>query len=461
MVSYTADSKSNLTKRMNDKTDENIATLYSAHLDGLTDRYDKALEGAGFDAVVIGAGIELTRFLDDQHYPFKPNSHLIEWLPLAAHPESCLIYEPGKRPRLIVYQSANFWHEPAALPGPPWQAHFEVDIVPTLDDLPQYFAATPARTAWIGDPVQWRTPPAEAHINPIALMNTLHFYRPYKSGYEIGCIREATRRSIPGHRAAESAFRNGANEHEILIEFLKAARQTENELPYPAIVATNTHGAVLHYQNYDRDAVSPAASLLIDAACGANGYAADITRTHVLDDPEFTHMVEDLDRIQQSICTQVRPGISFADLHEFAHRAIAQLLRDWDLVRRDPDELVEHGITALFLPHGLGHFLGIQVHELGGAMADPSGTEIERDPRFPHLRLVRTLEEGQVLTIEPGIYFVDSLLSQLQESSVSGDVDWARIDRLRQFGGIRIEDNLVVTASGAENLTRHAFANTP
>jgi Xaa-Pro dipeptidase len=253
------------------------------------------------------------------------------------------------------------------------------------------------------------------------------------------------------------AFRDGASEHEILIAFLTAARQTENELPYPAIIATNTHGAVLHYQNYDRESVAPG-SLLIDAACSTNGYAADITRTHVFEDPEFTNMVVDLDRAQQKICAKVRPGASFADLHEFAHRAIAQLLNDWELVRRDPDELVEQGTTALFLPHGLGHFLGIQVHELGGAMADTSGMELERDPRFPHLRLVRTLEEGQVLTIEPGLYFIETLLAQLRQSKVSGDVDWSRIDRLKQFGGIRIEDNLVVTSEGAENLTRQAFA---
>jgi Xaa-Pro dipeptidase len=94
-------------------------------------------------------------------------------------------------------------------------------------------------------------------------------------------------------------------------------------------------------------------------------------------------------------------------------------------------------------------------------MADPTGAEIDRPDRFPHLRLARTLETGQVLTIEPGIYFIDTLLAQLKQSAVSGDVDWERLDRLRRFGGIRIEDNLVVTEDGAENLTRQAFATIP
>jgi Xaa-Pro dipeptidase len=150
--------------------------------------------------------------------------------------------------------------------------------------------------------------------------------------------------------------------------------------------------------------------------------------------------------------------VPFPALHEAAHRSVARLLRDWGLVKRDPDELVEKGVTALFFPHGLGHFLGLQVHEPGGALADPSGREIDRPADYPQLRLVRTLEAGQVLTIEPGIYFIDFLLARLGESDVSGAVDWDRIDRLKPFGGIRIEDNLVVTDQGADNLTRQAFS---
>jgi len=460
MVSYTDDSKSNLMDSMNEKADQEIATLYGAHLGRLTDRYDQALDGAGFDAVVIGAGIELTRFLDDQRYPFKPNSHLIEWLPLTAHPESCLIYRPGKRPHLIIYRPNDYWHQPPALPGPPWQAHFEIDAVPSLAGLSELLSALPARTAWIGDPAQWRKTPDQDHINPPAVMSALHYYQPYKSAYELECIRRATRRSVPAQRAAEAAFRRGATEYEILMAFLTAAGQTENELPYPAIVAANTHGAVLHYQHYDRTPSAPA-SLLIDAACATNGYAADITRTHVFDDLEFSAMVVDMDRTQQSICAKVRPGTPFADLHEYAHRCVARLLNEWGLVRRDPDDIFEQGTTALFFPHGLGHYLGVQVHDLGGAMADPTGTEIDRPDRFPHLRLARTLETGQVLTIEPGIYFIDTLLAQLKQSAMSGDVDWDRLDRLKRFGGIRIEDNLVVTEDGAENLTRQAFATIP
>jgi Xaa-Pro dipeptidase len=183
---------------------------------------------------------------------------------------------------------------------------------------------------------------------------------------------------------------------------------------------------VLHYQHYDRDDAG-SDSLLIDAACAAFGYASDITRTWSTDD-RFARMIGDLDRAQQRMVAEVSPGKPFTELHNFAHRRIAQLLADWDLVAGDPDHFVERGITSAFFPHGLGHFLGVQVHEVGGSFADSAGTEIQRPAEFPHLRLVRTLEEGQVLTIEPGIYFIDSLLEQPRRENVGADV-CARTDR--------------------------------
>lgn len=440
--------------------DKKAGELYRAHLDGVKRLFDAALDENGFEAVVIGAGTETFRFLDDQTYPFKTNPHLLKWLPLTAHPESSLVYRPGAPPRLIIHRPEDYWHEPPALPGSPWDEHFEISAIAGIDELSGHLSDLPARTAWIGEPAQWRMVPEPEYVNPGALLNHLHYHRPFKSAYEIECIRRATARAVPAHRAAEAAFRQGATEQEILVAFLSASGQTGNELPYPAIVATDANAAVLHYQHYDRHR-GALHSLLIDAACVCNGYAADITRTHSFDDPEFAGMIDDLDNAQRDICSQVRPGVPFAALHELAHRTVARLLRDWKLVNRDPGELVEKGITALFFPHGLGHFLGIQVHEPGGAMADASGTEIGRPANYPHLRLVRTLEVGQALTIEPGIYFIDFLLERLKKSDISGDVAWDRIERLKKFGGIRIEDNLTVTEEGADNLTRHAFSTIP
>ena len=111
------------------------------------------------------------------------------------------------------------------------------------------------------------------------------------------------------------------------------------------------------------------------------------------------------------------------------------------------------------MPHGLGHFLGLQVHELGGLLANAKGDQLGRPDEFPNLRTVRTLDVDQVLTIEPGIYFIDSLLEDLKRSPQGEVIDWSRVTELHKFGGMRIEDNLVVTETGADNLTRQAFAS--
>jgi Xaa-Pro dipeptidase len=153
----------------------------------------------------------------------------------------------------------------------------------------------------------------------------------------------------------------------------------------------------------------------------------------------------------------VKPGVDFVVLHAFTHRQLAGLLREHRIVSCSVDEGVATGITRSFLPHGLGHLLGLQVHDAGGRLADTAGTKREPPPQDPFLRLTRTLQPGVVVTIEPGLYFIPSLLHALlakHEDKVNRSV----IERLVPFGGIRIEDNVEVTADGHRNLTREAFA---
>jgi Xaa-Pro dipeptidase len=101
--------------------------------------------------------------------------------------------------------------------------------------------------------------------------------------------------------------------------------------------------------------------------------------------------------------------------------------------------------------------LGLQVHDVGGFMAGPAGGTIPRPEGHPFLRATRVLEEGFVVTIEPGLYFIDALLAELKAGPNGKFVDWARVDALRKFGGIRIEDNVVAKSAGPENMTRDAF----
>jgi Xaa-Pro dipeptidase len=122
------------------------------------------------------------------------------------------------------------------------------------------------------------------------------------------------------------------------------------------------------------------------------------------------------------------------------------------------ESAVESGVSSTFFPHGLGHLLGLQVHDVGGLQRDESGGTVSRPAGHPYLRCTRTLEPGMVTTIEPGIYFIDMLLAELKNKPAARDVDWARVDAFRRYGGIRIEDDVVCTDGEPENLTRDAFA---
>ena len=129
------------------------------------------------------------------------------------------------------------------------------------------------------------------------------------------------------------------------------------------------------------------------------------------------------------------------------------------IIRIPGEEALERGVTGVFFPHGIGHLLGLQVHDVGGVMGDVKGHERRRPDGHPYLRLTRILEPGVVVTVEPGIYFIDSLLRAAHASDKHAHIDWRVVDELKPYGGIRIEDNVVTTASKPENMTRDAFAS--
>jgi Xaa-Pro dipeptidase len=296
-------------------------------------------------------------------------------------------------------------------------------------------------------------------INPLPLVDRLHFERAWKTEYEIECMREANRRGARGHIAAEAAFRDGASEFEIHLQFLRATSQTESELPYGNVVATNRNGSVLHYQHLERDPHerSRRLSFLIDAGATVNGYASDITRTYSGGDRDFEAMIAALDLRQQQLCAMVRPGLDYRGLHFAAHGKIGEILHEFGLVRCNSEEAVGKGVTRGFFPHGVGHFIGLQVHDVGGCLANANGETIARPAGHPHLRLTRVIEEHQSFTVEPGLYFIDTLLDEMRGDERSALIDWEAVARFRPFGGIRIEDDIAVMADGAENLTRDAF----
>lgn len=430
--------------------------LYRPHIESLEHRYDAALEATGYDAALIGAGLPVLIHRDDQDYPYRPEPLFLQWAPLSAHPGSALLHRPGRQPTLLVYEPEDFWHQAAALPRGPWQKALDIRVIRRREDLRKHLPGKNGRLALLGDPSQWQGLDLPGKANPKALLTHLDYARACKTPWEVACIEVATILGLAGHRAVEKAFKAGCSEYEMGLIFLAACGQTDQELPYPAIVATNRNGATLHYQHRDRHtlAARDRHSLLLDAGCNYGGYASDITRSYAARRGEFARMVRDMDRAQQRLCALVRPGVSFPELQLSAHREIAGLLAAWDLVRMPPDDIVATHLTDAFLPHGLGHLLGLQVHDVGGDLANERGGRLPRPKRFPRLRLTRPLTAGMVVTIEPGLYFIDSLLATLRKGRFARRMNWRKISALRQYGGIRIEDNVLVTKDGHRNLTR-------
>jgi Xaa-Pro dipeptidase len=288
-------------------------------------------------------------------------------------------------------------------------------------------------------------------------MAQLDYGRAAKTPYEVACLYEANVQGARGHVAAERAFRAGASEFEVALAFMGACGQRERELPYNPIIALNEGGAVLHYQIQQREKPAKLHSLLIDAGAEFGGYASDITRTHSHHDAEFAALIKGFDDLQLKLCAQVRVGLDWKDFHQASYRAISEYLREIGVINVSADEAIDTALTSVFYPHGIGHLLGLQVHDVGGLQGTPEGKQIDRPYNHPFLRLTRKLDDGCVVTVEPGFYFIDQLLDEARGKPIGKMIEWKRVAALKHFGGIRIEDNVVARPGSQENLTRLAF----
>jgi Xaa-Pro dipeptidase len=439
---------------------QDLASLYAAHLATVRQHSDAALEAAGRDTLAISAGCPLPKFMDDQAFPYAVNPPFKHWLPLTEAPGSWLIYTPGEKPRLLFMQPRDYWHSVPAAPSGYWVDHFDIVPVSDNDALSRELPSAPERCAIIGqksDAVGDFVPD-----NPHAAIDYLDYQRAWKTPYELELMRAANRAGARAHRAAAAAFRAGESEFGIHMAYLHSAMHLDAELPYHSIVALNTHGAVLHYDAFDREAPAESLTMLIDAGASHVGYAADITRTYANPEAsEFQALIDAMDANQRELAGAVKDGTDYRQLHLKAHRLAAEVLIEHDFLRMSADEAVDRHVTNVFFPHGLGHLIGAQVHDVGGFQKSPEGGRIEPPEGHPFLRLTRTLEPGMVVTIEPGLYFIDMLLDELKARPEGKQVNWDKIEAFGKYGGIRIEDDVACTDAEPENLTRDAFAAQP
>ena len=434
--------------------------LYSDHLRELTRRADEALARGGFDHLVVPSGRLHYQVFDDRDYPYAVNPQFKTWLPLTRLPDSWLVYTPGRRPQLVYHQPHDYWHAVPAAPSGWWVEHFDIHVIRTPEQALALLPKDPARCAILGEPQS-----ALSNFvpnNPQPIIDYLEYQRAFKTPYEVALMRQAQVHAVRGHRAAEAAFRAGASEFAIHMAYCSAVGQDPNELPYGNIIALNEHAAVLHYTDFGRSAPQPARSFLIDAGASAHGYASDITRTYAAaGHDEFQAMIDAVDAAQQKMCAAVRAGVDYKQLHVDAHLALMGILKDFGVITGSPEAALASGVSAAFFPHGIGHLIGAQVHDVAGFAASDRGGRIERPAGHPYLRMTRVLEPGMVVTIEPGLYFIDMLLDEVKQAGNAASVNWERVDFFRPYGGIRIEDEVLCTGGDADNLTRPVFAAQP
>jgi len=430
--------------------------LYKPHLQSLMRRTEQSLAASGYDALVIHAGSPPLQFLDDQDYPFKVSPHFKAWVPIVDNPRCILVVKPGARPKVLFYRPNDYWHKPAPLPEAPWTSEVDLIAAAAPSKASDHWSKL-GRVAFIG-PNAFADGGDLKDLNPPELLARLHYDRAVKTPYELECMRRASELGVRGHRAALLAFRRGASEYEAHMRYLEACTQREEELPYNNIVAYNENAAVLHYQHLERSAPASLRSFLIDAGAQYRGYASDITRTYAAAPGRFGELVEQVDAAQRALCGEIVAGRDYRDVHLSAHRILGDVMHRVGLTKLPGQAALEQGVTGVFFPHGIGHLLGLQVHDVGGVMGDARGHERQRPEGHPYLRLTRMLEPGVVVTVEPGIYLIDSLLAAAHSDARRAHIDWTVVEELKPFGGVRIEDNVAATAALPENMTREAFA---
>ena len=429
------------------------ASLYSAHFEAWEQRFADACSACGVDGAVVFSGAVKYRHRDDLEYPFFAEPYFKAWVPYA-YPDAVLRVVPGETPLMVYLRDESFWHMPAPEPRGFWTDRFEIRPVATREALVKELGAV-SRLAGIGD--EARKERGFASVNDPLLLSHLDYFRAFKTPYEVACLEEANRVGALGHAATQRTLPAAPSEFELNEIYCRASGQRESSLPYQNIVALNEHAAVLHYQNLDRQAPGQFRTFLLDAGGDCNGYASDITRTCSPPGDPFGDLIDSLDAMQMQLCEGARPGLSYVSLHERAHQLLAEVLAEHGITQCAADEALDRGITRTFLPHGLGHLLGLQVHDAGGRLEAPGEAEREPPAEHPFLRLTRTLEPGFVVTIEPGLYFIPALLEDLRQRAAGRSVDWECVARWLPYGGIRVEDDVLVTENGSRNLTRPAL----
>ncbi len=282
-----------------------------------------------------------------------------------------------------------------------------------------------------------------------ALRNELIRVRRPKDDDELERMRVAEEATRAGFAELAGMVEPGRTERELQVALEAAFRRSGGDfLAFESIVAAGDHSAVLHFAPTLRE-LEAGQLLLVDAGAEYRGYASDVTRTYAVGgelDARQRVVWETVRRAGEAAIAACRPGVEWREIHRTAALVSAEGLLELGVLRGTPETLVESGAVTLFFPHSVGHMVGLGVRDAGFA----SDEAREPAPGLPRLRLDIPLQPRHAWTVEPGIYFVAPLLARHRDRR---NVDWDRVDELLGFGGVRIEQNVLITEDGCDVLT--------
>ncbi len=278
--------------------------------------------------------------------------------------------------------------------------------------------------------------------------------RNVKSAAEVEEIEQAIGVSRQMYLTAMAAARPGKHEYEVVAEIMRVAKANGCDLSFPIICSV--HGETLHNHNHANLMQQGDVMVLDSGVETPNKYASDITRTIPVGGaftPQQRLIYEMVLRAQIASIKAIKPGVAYKDVHLLAARSFATDLKAAGLMKGDVGEAVAAGAHALFFPHGLGHMIGMDVHDLENIGEQYVGYEpgVERSQQFGlgYLRLARTLKPGFVVTVEPGLYFIPQLIDQWKaEKKNAAFINYKEVEKFRNARGYRIEDDVLVTKSG-------------
>ncbi|MGV0027290.1 aminopeptidase P N-terminal domain-containing protein [Phormidesmis priestleyi] len=416
--------------------------------------------------IVLWSGGYSSRNFPANTFPFRASSHFLYFAGLPLE-NAAIRLEAGKLTLFVAEASPTsaLWHG-ASPTRDELAATIAADAAYPLSELKTQIEG--AATIAVQDPLtrqeqsRWLNRAIASSKSPqgvdLELTEAIVRLRLTHDDAALAEMRKAAAVTVEAHRAGMAATSNANLEADIRGAMEQVIIANNMTCAYSSIVTV--YGEVLHNDRYDHPVRSGDLLLADVGAETSTGWASDVTRTWPVSG-KFSPTQRDLYNVvlaaHDACIAKIRPGVEYRDIHLLACQTIAQGLVDLGILKGQPADLVEMDAHALFFPHGVGHLLGLDVHDMED-LGDLAGYELgrTRSQRFGlgYLRLDRPLKSGMVVTIEPGFYQVPAILQDPNHrETYQHVVNWDRLAEFSDVRGIRIEDDVLVTETGAEVLT--------